>query len=129
MNAVIKWQGADNSAILRDIFVRMKRKWSLWVLYAIARSEGGVVRYGELFREIPRISQNELTDTLRILEEDGLICRAVYPEIPPRVEYSLTELGESLLPLTDALIEWTFRNKDIIISSREQFRLKEQSEI
>lgn len=129
MEAEIKERLIADKDIVREIFIRMKRKWSLIVLYEIARSDGGVARYGKLFREIPRISQKELTDTLRILEEDGLVCRKVYSEVPPRVEYTLTEMGHSLLPLTDALIEWTCHNKDMIMSSREQFRIKEDSEI
>ena len=65
-----------------------------------------------------------LTTTLKVLEGDGLIHREVFPEVPPRVEYSLTEKGKSLLPLIDNLLSWASENMDDIIESRRQFLLK-----
>ena len=69
-------------------------KWAVLILYALSR---GTMRHNELHREIEGISQKMLTKTLRRLERDGLVGREVYPEIPPRVEYSLTPVGESLI--------------------------------
>ena len=63
-------------------------------------------RFNELKKNLEGISQKVLTDSLRSMEEDGLITRTVYPEVPPRVEYALSELGESLKPILDSMVEW-----------------------
>ncbi len=63
-------------------------------------------RFNELKRDLEGISQKVLTDSLRSMEEDGLIIRTVYPEVPPRVEYALSDLGKSLKPILDSMVEW-----------------------
>ena len=63
-------------------------------------------RFNELKKNLEGISQKVLTDSLRSMEEDGLITRTVYPEVPPRVEYALSELGQSLKPILDSMVEW-----------------------
>lgn len=63
-------------------------------------------RFNELRKDLERISQKVLTDSLRSMEKDGIIIRTVYPEVPPRVEYSLSELGESMRPILDAMEQW-----------------------
>ena len=63
-------------------------------------------RFNELRRDLEGVSQKVLTDSLRAMEEDGIIIRTVFPEVPPRVEYSLSELGESMRPVMDALAAW-----------------------
>jgi DNA-binding HxlR family transcriptional regulator len=78
-------------------------KWKPLVLYQLKR---GVRRNGELRRIIPEITQKVLTQQLREMEDDGLVARKVYPTVPPRVDYSLTELGESLEPILDAMAAW-----------------------
>ncbi|WP_304647623.1 helix-turn-helix domain-containing protein, partial [Paramuribaculum intestinale] len=70
--------------------------------------------FNEIGRAIPDISPKVLTDTLKSLEADGLISRKLYAEIPPKVEYSLTELGKSLMPLLGSLIEWALDNFNAI---------------
>ena len=77
-----------------------------WKLLIIRNLLSGTYRFGELRTGIPGISQKVLTDNLRSLEEDGLVTRIAYAEIPPRVEYSLSEIGKSLSPLFDAMISW-----------------------
>lgn len=79
-----------------------------------------MIRFKELQREIPDISQKMLTVTLRTLEEDGYIVRTVYPEVPPRVEYALTSRAHSLLPHINALIEWAAENRKAIIQDRKR---------
>ena len=96
----------------------MGDKWSLLVLYTLQHRE--VLRFKELQREIPDISQKSLTQTLRVLEEDGFVRRDVYAEVPPRVEYSLTVRGLSFLPLVDNLIEWAKDNMDEIVEDRRR---------
>ncbi len=78
-------------------------KWTTLVIYLLSQ---GTRRYGELQREVGGISQKMLTQTLRKLEEDGLVRRVVYPEVPPRTEYSLTDLGATLKEPLGALCRW-----------------------
>ncbi|MFI3258888.1 MAG: helix-turn-helix domain-containing protein [Rikenellaceae bacterium] len=103
---------------VRNILSRIGDKWSILVIFAL--HEGEVVRFKELQRSIPDISQKMLTVTLRTLEEDGLVSRKVYPEVPPRVEYRLTERAETLLPHISALIGWAKENMDNIIEQRRE---------
>ena len=96
---------------IRNILARLCDKWSLLVIYTLNKAGKEVMRFKELQREIPDISQKMLTVTLRTLEEDGYITRTVYPEVPPRVEYALTPRTHSLLPHINALISWALENK------------------
>lgn len=79
-------------------------KWKVIILWHL--KEGGVKRFGELQRLVSGISQKMLTQELRDLEESGLVSRKVYPVVPPKVEYSLTETGWSLKPVLEQLCEW-----------------------
>ena len=76
------------------------------------------VRFKELQRQIPDISQKSLTQTLRTLEEDGFVSREVFPEVPPRVEYSLTPRAISFLPVVENMINWAQENMEEIIKDR-----------
>ena len=105
---------------IRNILARLCDKWSLLVIYTLDKAGKETVRFKELQREIPDISQKMLTVTLRTLEDDGYVTRTVYPEVPPRVEYALTERTHSLLPHINALIEWALKNKDAIIKDRKK---------
>jgi DNA-binding HxlR family transcriptional regulator len=78
-------------------------KWSILIIYHLSE---GTMRYGELERSIEDITQATLTKQLRMLQDYGLIARKVYPEIPPRVEYSLTELGKDFQPVLDQFRIW-----------------------
>lgn len=101
---------------IRNILCRIGEKWSLLVLYTL--SGHPVMRFKEMHREIPDISQKMLTSTLRTLEEDGLVVRKVYAEVPPRVEYTLTSRAQTLLPHIGGLIEWALANMDGIMADR-----------
>ena len=101
---------------IRNVLARVGDKWSLLVLYNLQHREP--VRFKELQRQIPDISQKSLTQTLRTLEEDGFVSREVFPEVPPRVEYSLTPLALSFLPLVENMINWAKENMDEIIKNR-----------
>lgn len=105
---------------IRNVLARLGDKWSLLVIYTLDRSPS--MRFGELLRALPDISQKMLTVTLRMLEEDGLVTRSVYPEIPPRVEYALTERARSLLPHVNALIGWAAENMEAILADRQGVR-------
>ncbi len=87
----------------RVVLARIGDKWTALVIRSLA---GRTLRYNELQREVAGISQKMLTQTLRALEDDGLITRKVYPVIPPMVEYSLTPLGRTLVGPLHAICEW-----------------------
>ena len=78
-------------------------KWKVLILRDLM---SGTKRFGELKKSVSGISQKVLTSNLRDMEENGLLSREVFPEVPPRVEYSLTELGQSLKPILDAMWNW-----------------------
>ena len=105
---------------IRNVLARISGKWSLLVLYTLDRNGMSPMRFNQLRRAIPDISQKVLTTTLRTLETDGLICRKVFAEVPPRVEYSLTERALTLIPLVDSLINWEADNMADIVRDRAQ---------
>src|SRR5205814_7241699 len=79
-------------------------RWKLVILFHLFG--GNVLRFSDLERAIPAVSQKMLTQQLRQLERDGIVLRTVYPEVPPKVEYRLTDWGQSLCPALDALLKW-----------------------
>ena len=89
---------------IRNVLAHVCSKWSLLVIYVMHKS--GNIRFGALNKAIPDISQKVLTSTLRSLEADGFVKRQVYAEVPPRVEYTLTDLGQSMMPILDAMEQW-----------------------
>lgn len=91
---------------IRQVVSRFGDKWSMLVLYMLHTSETGVLRFNELRRQMSDCSQKMLSQTLKNLEQSHLVHREVYPEVPPRVEYSLTDTGKSLVPVLNALIAW-----------------------
>ena len=100
------------------ILSRIGDKWSVLVVSYLGN---GAMRFSELRRKIDGISQKMLTTTLRGLERDGFVTRTVFPTIPPRVDYALTDLGRELLNPVMALVEWATRNAARISAARQQF--------
>jgi DNA-binding HxlR family transcriptional regulator len=90
-----------------------------WKLLIIRNLLAKTSRFNELMKGLPGISQKVLTDNLRSLESNGLVNRTVYPEVPPRVEYSLTQMGHSLQPLFDSMTDWGNLYKSFI-AEKEQ---------
>lgn len=109
---------------IRNILSKLCDKWSLLVIYTLNKADKSTIRFKELQREIPDISQKMLTVTLRTLEYDGYVTRTVYPEVPPRVEYALTQRTHTLLPHIDALMKWAIENKDAIMKDRKKANAK-----
>lgn len=105
---------------VRNVIARFGNKWSLLTLLVIG--EQGVVRFNELSRLIPDISSRVLSSTLRTLEADGLIDRKVYAVVPPKVEYRLTDVGKSLLPLIRQLTEWAQTNMKKVMNHRQEYK-------
>ncbi|WP_455051617.1 winged helix-turn-helix transcriptional regulator [Leyella stercorea] len=108
---------------IRNILSRIGDKWSMLVLYTLETDEAK--RFKELQRNIPDISQKMLTATLKMLEADGLVKREAFAEVPPRVEYSLSDKGKTLLPHINALISWATDNMDDIYESRRHYLIKD----
>ena len=106
---------------IRHVIGKFGDKWSLLVLYSLHTSESGVLRFNELRKHMNDCSQKMLSATLKNLERLNLIHREVYPVVPPKVEYSLTQTGLSLMPSITSLIEWAQKHfkevipKDVII--------------
>jgi DNA-binding HxlR family transcriptional regulator len=107
---------------IRDIMARFGDKWSIYVILYLGRNDK--LRFNELKNMISGISQRMLTVTLRSLEEDGLVNRTVYPEIPPRVEYDLTALGKSLLEQLIKLSDWASTNIEQVLEARKKYAVK-----
>lgn len=107
---------------VKDIMSSYGDKWSM---YAVLRlGQHGTLRFNEMREGISGISQRMLTVTLRSLEADGIVMRTIYPEIPPRVEYRLTELGESLLRQLLHLAAWAEDNVAQIVKARKKYQKK-----
>ncbi|WP_085986139.1 helix-turn-helix domain-containing protein [Micromonospora sp. ATCC 39149] len=108
---------AEHMAFIRQVLDRVGDKWSMLI---IAVLQDGPLRYTDLQRQIPGISQRMLTHTLRQLQDDGLITRTAYAEVPPRVEYALAPLGHGLHEIVKQLIGWATDHHDEIRANRAQ---------
>jgi len=104
---------------VKDVLNRVGDKWSM--LTVIMLSDHGTLRFNELHQLIDGISQKMLTVTLKTLEADGLLSRKMYPQIPPKVEYTLTELGKSLVPPLMHLYDWANTHMPKIKASRARY--------
>lgn len=103
---------------IRDVLDRLGDRWSLLVIHEL---EGGTLRFTELRKRIGDVSQRMLAQTLRRLEQDGLVSREVFPSVPPRVEYTLTPLGHSLLLPLGSMIQWALDNHDAVRAARAAY--------
>ena len=110
--------GTSEAHDVRQTLDRIGDKWSLLVIGMLG---SGPMRFMELRRQIGSISQRMLTLTLRHLERDGLVQRTVYPTIPPKVEYRLTALGETLLESIKAIVRWTLEHREEIADARARY--------
>ncbi len=108
----------DSCIAVREVLNRVGDKWSVLIVGLLA---DGPKRFSELRRTVEGISQRMLTLTLRGLERDGLVTRTVYPTIPPRVEYELTELGRTLRKPIQSLAKWAQENRERIQLSRNRY--------
>ncbi|SEM26958.1 winged helix-turn-helix transcriptional regulator [Streptacidiphilus jiangxiensis] len=104
----------------RTVVEVLANKWSLYVLSALGRFDRPL-RFNELRRILDGITQKMLTQTLRTLERDGLVSRAVYPTVPPRVEYTLTDEGRAAGELTTAIADWAVDHAHAIQAARARF--------
>ena len=109
---------------LQELLTRLGDKWSMLVIINLAEAANHRLRFSELMRSVNGISQRMLTTTLRHLERDGILSRQLFPEVPPRVEYTLTERGLSLLSPVKALVAWVENQWPAIEKSRAAYDAK-----
>jgi DNA-binding HxlR family transcriptional regulator len=106
---------------VREILDRVGDKWSLFVIFRLG---DGPQRFTELKRSVDGISQRMLTVTLRGLERDGIVTRTVYPVMPPRVDYELTKMGQSLLDAVGSLMAWADAHLDDVDAARAEYDVR-----
>lgn len=109
----------EQPCAIRDVLDRIGDQWSLLILEALAP---GTLRFNALMREIGDISKQMLSRTLKQLEQDGFITRTLYPEVPPRVEYTLTPLGRSFLEPMQQLVAWADTHHRTIVAARVRYQ-------
>lgn len=105
---------------IRNILTRISDRWSMLILFTL-NGKQEPMRYSDILAAIPDISQKMLTVALKNLEADGLVERHAYAEIPPRVEYNITERAKTLMPHINALVEWALDNLADILNDRKKF--------
>ncbi len=114
----MKWDVYNAHCPTRMVLDRIADKWTVLIVGAL---ENKTKRFGELRREVGGVSQKMLTQTLRGLERDGLVTRVVYASVPPKVEYSLTELGKTLVRILEAIREWSEGNIEDVLRARDDY--------
>jgi DNA-binding HxlR family transcriptional regulator len=124
-NTAVRAPEASRAACKAEVetLARIGDKWTVMVVGALSK---GPIRYNEIRRRVEGISQRMLTLTLKGLEQDGLVTRTMYPTIPPRVDYELTELGRKLIVPLKALSKWARENRPAMLAAREAFQRRGQ---
>ncbi|MDR3508711.1 MAG: helix-turn-helix domain-containing protein [Caulobacteraceae bacterium] len=105
---------------VRELLTKIGDKWTIFVILSLDLL-GGRARFSELERAVPGISQRMLSSTLKTLERDGLVTREVFPEVPPRVEYEITDRGRSLLRPTQGLVDWAKANWEQVRQAQSEY--------
>ncbi len=118
LQPVLPGTGHDKDCPIRNVLDRIGDQWSLLVLLTLER---GTHRFSELQRAIGDVSKRMLAETLRKLERDGFVSRKVYPSVPPKVEYQLCPLGESLAAQLRPLVEWANKNHEEVRKARKTY--------
>src|SRR5438105_10648472 len=115
---MMKFNALSARCPARDVLGHVADKWTVLVLVILIE---GTARFNELRRRIDGVTQKMLTKTLRELEENGFVSRRIYAEVPPRVEYTLTPLGHSLVKVLDTVKDWVNRHAGEVVTARERF--------
>jgi len=115
-------KSSDPMAV-RELLTKIGDKWSIFLILSLDLL-GGRARFSELEHAIPGISQRMLSVTLKNLERDGLVIRELFPEVPPRVEYEITDLGKSLIRPTQGLVDWAKANWERVRKSQVRYDSK-----
>ncbi len=119
---MLGWDVYNKDCPTRQVLTRIADKWTVLVVGALSER---TKRFSELKREISGVSQKMLTQTLRGMERDGLINRKVYPTVPPKVEYSLTELGFTLIDMLNDIRDWSESNIEKVLAAQEKYDMSE----
>jgi DNA-binding HxlR family transcriptional regulator len=112
-------RNSDPMAV-RELLTKIGDKWTIYLVLSLDLL-GGRARFSELERAVPGISQRMLSSTLKNLERDGLVIRELFPEVPPRVEYEITDLGKSLLRPTQGLVDWAKANWERVRKAQAKY--------
>lgn len=119
-DAICDKLSAEQDVLVREIVTQISEKWTLWTMSVLARA-GAPMRFSRVMEGVEGISQKSLTKTLRQLERGGLVTREVFPEVPPRVEYRITKLGEELLVQLHPMWLWTVANVKRFEAARSKY--------
>lgn len=121
-NRIPSWDPFDRSCLSRDLFDTIGDKWAMLILLSI---QDGPLRNGEIREKVQGISPKVLTQRLGVLVEDGLVTRTSHHQIPPRVDYELTELGETVIEPLQSVYEWTVSHMDEVMDVRRKTRKRQ----
>ncbi|MEA3103390.1 helix-turn-helix domain-containing protein [Caballeronia mineralivorans] len=119
-------EASDSHEGCREVVHTLARIGDKWTVMVVGALSNGPMRYNQIARLIEGISQRMLTLTLKGLEQDGLVSRTMYPTIPPRVDYELTDLGRSLIVPLQSLRNWAVEHRPAMLAAREKFAKREQ---
>lgn len=119
-NAVCENLSDQQEQLVREIVTQISEKWTLWTMSVLAEA-GAPMRFSRVMEQVDGVSQKSLTKTLRQLEGSGLVTRVVFPEVPPRVEYEITRLGQDLLAQLHPVWLWTVANVKRFEASRAKY--------
>jgi DNA-binding HxlR family transcriptional regulator len=122
--SVMKWDVYNECCPTRMVLDRIADKWTVLIIGSL---ENKKKRFGELRREVGGVSQKMLTQTLRGLERDGIVARFVYASVPPKVEYSLTDLGRTLVAILEAIRDWSEKNMEEVLKARDEYDTRTES--
>lgn len=119
-------RSSDPMAV-RELLTKIGDKWTIFVVLSLDLL-GGRARFSEIERAVPGISQRVLSSTLKNLERDGLVVREQFPEVPPRVEYEITDLGKSLLQPVQGLVDWAKENWEQVREAQSKYEARSSAD-
>ncbi len=122
-NAACEVMEPGHETLARTIVTQMAEKWTLWTMAVLAEA-GAPMRFSRVMEQVEGVSQKSLTKTLRQLERDGLVTRVVFAEVPPRVEYAITELGMEMLEQVHPLWQWATANVGRFVEAQARYDAK-----
>jgi DNA-binding HxlR family transcriptional regulator len=121
----MRWNVYDSGCPTRLVLDRIADKWTVLIIGRLAE---GARRFGELRRDVAGISPKVLTQKLRELERDGVLTRKIYPSVPPKVEYRLTPLGQTLISLLDAIRVWSETHIETVVAAQQTYDAQTKAE-
>jgi DNA-binding HxlR family transcriptional regulator len=124
-NAACEHLSPQADSLVRNIVTQMAEKWTLWTMAVLAEA-AKPMRFSRIMEQVEGVSQKSLTKTLRQIERDGLVTRKVFPEVPPRVEYEITKLGEDMLAQVHPLWLWSVANVHKFEAAQRSYDKKKQ---